>query len=169
MMFDQHLPRKPILNGPAIYGYIHRSGVLTTLMCATPSCWTRIRMAFSVLISFLVLIVSILLLAQRMGLRSFQSTSLVVEYIHDLSASCLMVNTIATRSAFFFNQIWDLKIQRRREYLQGHTDHVCVVYYHPDHMKLITGSLDGTIRIWDATTYRYPFDIHIWALGSNKN
>ncbi|XP_066336971.1 receptor like protein kinase S.2-like isoform X3 [Miscanthus floridulus] len=51
-------------------------------------------------------------------------------------------------------QIWDLEIHRRREYLQGHTDHVSVVYYQPDHQKLITGSLDGTIRIWDATTYR---------------
>ncbi|XP_066335247.1 coatomer subunit beta'-3-like isoform X3 [Miscanthus floridulus] len=51
-------------------------------------------------------------------------------------------------------KIWDLEIHRRREYLQGHTDHVSVVYYQPDHQKLITGSLDGTIRIWDATTYR---------------
>ncbi|KAG0529474.1 hypothetical protein BDA96_05G101300 [Sorghum bicolor] len=51
-------------------------------------------------------------------------------------------------------QIWDLEIQRRREYLQGHRDHVSVVHYHSAHHKLITCSLDGTIRIWDATTYR---------------
>ncbi|CAL4985694.1 unnamed protein product [Urochloa decumbens] len=51
-------------------------------------------------------------------------------------------------------QIWDLEIKRRREYLQGHANHISVVYSHHEHQKLITGSLDGTVRIWDATTFR---------------
>ncbi|CAD6257357.1 unnamed protein product [Miscanthus lutarioriparius] len=51
-------------------------------------------------------------------------------------------------------QIWDLKIKRCREFLQGHAHHVSVVYCHQELHKLFTGSLDGTVRIWDSMTYR---------------
>ena len=41
--------------------------------------------------------------------------------------------------------------------LDGHTENVTAVLFHPKLPILISGSEDGSIRIWHSVTYRYPF------------
>ncbi|MBA0549942.1 hypothetical protein Golob_020935, partial [Gossypium lobatum] len=57
--------------------------------------------------------------------------------------------------------------------LEGHTHNVSAVCFHPELPIIITGSEDGTVRIWHATTYRLENTLNyslerVWALGSMK-
>ena len=45
-------------------------------------------------------------------------------------------------------KMWPRQLQQ----LQGHEDHVRSVAFSPDGLKIISGSDDKTIRIWDAST-----------------
>ncbi|KAM0896557.1 hypothetical protein ACQ4PT_023111 [Festuca glaucescens] len=71
-------------------------------------------------------------------------------------------------------QIWDLGITEGCVYeLEGHTDSISVVSLHPDLPVLITGSLDGTVHIWDSTTYKLENIISfnlgaVYAMGRMK-
>lgn len=40
-------------------------------------------------------------------------------------------------------------------FISGHTQNVSAVSFHPELPILITGSEDGTVKIWHAGTYRY--------------
>lgn len=52
-------------------------------------------------------------------------------------------------------QIWDLGIMEGCVHeLEGPADRITTVNLHPELPILITGSLDGTVRIWDSTTYK---------------
>ncbi|RLM69342.1 Cysteine-rich receptor-like protein kinase 5 [Panicum miliaceum] len=51
-------------------------------------------------------------------------------------------------------QIWDMEAERCVQTLKGHADRVSCVYCHPELPVVITGSHDGTIRVWHSTTYR---------------
>jgi coatomer subunit beta' len=55
--------------------------------------------------------------------------------------------------------------------LKGHAGHISCVYHHPELPVVITGSHDGTLRLWNSTTYRYiemlVFSI-ILLVGSRK-
>jgi WD40 repeat protein len=35
--------------------------------------------------------------------------------------------------------------------LEGHTDTIMSAEFSPDGNRLVTGSLDGSVRLWDAT------------------
>ncbi|KAM0826995.1 hypothetical protein ACQ4PT_068486 [Festuca glaucescens] len=51
-------------------------------------------------------------------------------------------------------QIWELTMKERVHELEGHDDRVTAVGLHPGLQILITGSLDGAVRIWNSTTYK---------------
>lgn len=61
--------------------------------------------------------------------------------------------------------------------LEGHTHNVAAVMFHPELPIILTGSEDGTVRIWHSTTYRLENTLNygmerVWALsyvkGSNS-
>lgn len=52
-------------------------------------------------------------------------------------------------------QVWDYQTKSCVQTLEGHTHNVSAVCFHPELPIIITGSEDGTVRIWHATTYRY--------------
>ena len=39
--------------------------------------------------------------------------------------------------------------------LEGHTNEIVAVNFYPELGLLFTGSLDGTIHVWNSTTYKY--------------
>nr|XP_051177414.1 putative coatomer subunit beta'-3 [Lolium perenne] len=60
-------------------------------------------------------------------------------------------------------QIWDLEMELAEgsdkkkgcvETLEGHAGNITAVNWHPELSLLVTGSLDGTIRLWDSQTYK---------------
>ncbi|CAO2152396.1 unnamed protein product, partial [Urochloa humidicola] len=50
--------------------------------------------------------------------------------------------------------------------LQGHTNRIACVYCHPELPVLMTGSHDGTVRLWNSNTYRLEniFGINLGAV-----
>lgn len=51
-------------------------------------------------------------------------------------------------------QVWDYQTKSCVQTLEGHTHNVSAVCFHPELPIILTGSEDGTVRIWHATTYR---------------
>jgi coatomer subunit beta' len=51
-------------------------------------------------------------------------------------------------------KVWDYQNKTCVQTLEGHTNNVMRVAYHPSLPILISGSEDGTVRIWHANTYR---------------
>ena len=56
---------------------------------------------------------------------------------------------------FWLNQIWDCQKMKCVATLKGHADDVNVVFSCPEFPVLITGSMDGSIRLWNSNTFRY--------------
>lgn len=51
-------------------------------------------------------------------------------------------------------RIWDYQTKTCIQVLEGHTENVTSVLFHPKLPIIVTGSEDGTIRIWHSVTYR---------------
>jgi len=51
-------------------------------------------------------------------------------------------------------KIWDYQSKGCVNTLEGHSHNVSAVCFHPELPLIITGSEDGTIRMWHSTTYR---------------
>ncbi|CAG9782159.1 unnamed protein product [Diatraea saccharalis] len=68
-------------------------------------------------------------------------------------------------------KIWDYQNKTCVQTLEGHAQNVSAVSFHPELPILLTGSEDGTIRIWHAGTYRlesslnYGFE-RVWTISS---
>jgi WD40 repeat protein len=45
-------------------------------------------------------------------------------------------------------RLWDLATKKERTF-PGHTQHVLWVAFHPAGTRVVTGSLDGTVRLWE--------------------
>lgn len=52
-------------------------------------------------------------------------------------------------------QIWDLQKKICVEALEGHANRVSAVCSHPELPILMTGSRDGTVRLWNSNSFRY--------------
>ncbi|KAL4717592.1 hypothetical protein ACJJTC_000741 [Scirpophaga incertulas] len=68
-------------------------------------------------------------------------------------------------------KIWDYQNKTCVQTLEGHAQNVSAVSFHPELPILLTGSEDGTIRLWHAGTYRlesclnYGFE-RVWTISS---
>ena len=51
-------------------------------------------------------------------------------------------------------KIWDYQNKTCVQTLEGHAQNVTAVCYHPELPIILTGSEDGSLRIWHANTYR---------------
>ena len=58
------------------------------------------------------------------------------------------------------NQVWDYQTKSCVQTLEGHTHNISAVCFHPELPIIITGSEDGTVRIWHSTTYRLLSFLH---------
>ncbi|KAJ8424722.1 hypothetical protein Cgig2_023386 [Carnegiea gigantea] len=69
--------------------------------------------------------------------------------------------------------VWDYQTKSCVQTLEGHTHNVSAVCFHPELPIIITGSEDGTVRIWHSTTYRLENTLNyglerVWAIGYMK-
>ncbi|KAI8905433.1 coatomer WD associated region-domain-containing protein [Gorgonomyces haynaldii] len=70
-------------------------------------------------------------------------------------------------------KVWDYQNKTCVQTLEGHSNNVTVVQYHPTLPIIISGSEDGTVRIWHANTYRLENTLNygmerVWAMASLK-
>eukprot|EP00126_Sphaerothecum_destruens_P006585 Sdes_comp19433_c0_seq1m10814 len=74
-------------------------------------------------------------------------------------------------------KIWDYQSKTCVQTLDGHTQNISIACFHPELPVILTGSEDGTVRIWHASTYRLENTLNyglerVWSLaylrGSNN-
>ena len=70
-------------------------------------------------------------------------------------------------------KIWDYQTKACVQTLEGHTHNVSAACFHPELPIILSGSEDGTLRIWHANTYRLENILNysmerLWSLGYVK-
>lgn len=74
-------------------------------------------------------------------------------------------------------KVWDYQTKACVQTLEGHAHNVSAVMFHPELPIILTGSEDGSVRLWHSTTYRLESTLNyglerVWALcytkGSNS-
>ncbi len=70
-------------------------------------------------------------------------------------------------------KVWDYQNKTCVQTLDGHTHNVSVVCFHPTLPIIISGSEDGSVKLWHSNTYRLEKTLNygmerIWALGHLK-
>lgn len=55
------------------------------------------------------------------------------------------------------SQVWDYETGACVQTLEGHTHNVTAVCVHPEAPIVVTGSEDKTLRVWNATNFRYIY------------
>lgn len=74
-------------------------------------------------------------------------------------------------------KIWDYQNKTCVQTLEGHASNVSAVSFHPELPIILTGSEDGTVRLWHANTYRLESTLNyglerVWTInclrGSNN-
>jgi len=71
-------------------------------------------------------------------------------------------------------KIWDYQTKSIVHSLEGHTHNVCSVMFHPKLPIIASASEDGTVRIWQSTTYRSETTLNYgmeraWALAASPD
>lgn len=67
-------------------------------------------------------------------------------------------------------KVWDYQTKACVQTLEGHAHNVSGVCFHPELPIIITGSEDGSVRVWHSTTYRLENTLNygmerLWAIG----
>ena len=67
-------------------------------------------------------------------------------------------------------KVWDYQTKACVQTLEGHAHNVSSVCFHPELPIIVTGSEDGTVRLWHSTTYRLENTLNyglerLWAVG----
>nr|CAG4651606.1 EOG090X01FO [Triops cancriformis] len=74
-------------------------------------------------------------------------------------------------------KIWDYQNKTCVQTLEGHAQNISAVIFHPELPIILTGSEDGTVRVWHANTYRLETTLNyglerVWTIcclkGSNN-
>jgi len=70
-------------------------------------------------------------------------------------------------------KIWDYQTKSIVHSLEGHSHNVCAVLFHPKLPLIASASEDGTVRLWQSTTYRAESTLNYgleraWALAATK-
>mmetsp|Transcript_6880 Transcript_6880/g.12347 ORF Transcript_6880/g.12347 Transcript_6880/m.12347 type:complete len:981 (-) Transcript_6880:96-3038(-) len=70
-------------------------------------------------------------------------------------------------------KIWDYQTKSIVHSLEGHSHNVCAVMFHPKLPLIASASEDGTVRLWQSTTYRAETTLNYgmeraWALAATK-
>ncbi|XP_041479465.1 coatomer subunit beta'-like isoform X1 [Lytechinus variegatus] len=70
-------------------------------------------------------------------------------------------------------KIWDYQNKTCVQTLEGHAQNISCVSYHPELPIIMTGSEDGTVRIWHANTYRLETTLNyglerVWTVANMK-
>lgn len=81
--------------------------------------------------------------------------------MHMLIARCFFC-------CLFLLQVWDYQTKSCVQTLEGHSHNVSAVCFHPELPIILTGSEDGTVRIWHATTYRWAFSCQDFVLSEHS-
>ncbi|KAJ2571601.1 Coatomer subunit beta' [Coemansia sp. RSA 1813] len=73
----------------------------------------------------------------------------------------------------FCAKVWDYQNTSCVQTLEGHADNVVTVAFHPSLPIIITGSEDGTCRVWNSSTYRLESSLNygmerVWAIGYSQ-
>lgn len=69
--------------------------------------------------------------------------------------------------------MWDYQTKQCIQVLSGHTHNVSTVLFHPQLPIILTGSEDGTARIWHSSTYRLEATLNYllercWSIAALK-
>ncbi len=73
-------------------------------------------------------------------------------------------------------KVWDYQNKSCVQTLEGHAQNVTAVAFHPELPIVLTGSEDGTVKIWHSSTYRLETTLNyglerVWSIahmrGSN--
>lgn len=80
---------------------------------------------------------------------------------------------LVTGSDDFTVRVWDYHTKSCVKVLDGHTNNVSAVIFHPQLPLLLTASEDGGLRIWNAVTFRpeasYAFGMErAWSLATSR-
>lgn len=70
-------------------------------------------------------------------------------------------------------KIWDYQNKACVQTLEGHAQNVTAVAFHPELPIILTGSEDGTVKIWHASTYRLETTLNyglerVWSIAHMK-
>jgi coatomer subunit beta' len=69
--------------------------------------------------------------------------------------------------------VWDYQTKACMQTLDGHGHNISCVAYHPELPVILSGSEDGTVKLWHATTYRLENSLNygmerVWSIGVMK-
>lgn len=90
--------------------------------------------------------------------------------------NCFCLTVLNTHVLYRLVKIWDYQNKSCVQTLEGHTQNVTVVAFHPELPIILTGSEDGTVKIWHSSTYRLETTLNyglerVWSIahlrGSN--
>jgi len=70
-------------------------------------------------------------------------------------------------------KIWDYQTKSIVHSLEGHSHNICAVLFHPKLPLICSASEDGTVRLWQSTTYRAETTLNYgmeraWALAATR-
>ncbi|MEW5308232.1 MAG: hypothetical protein WDW38_000207 [Sanguina aurantia] len=77
------------------------------------------------------------------------------------------------QAAWTTSRVWDYQTKACVQTLEGHSHNIAAVCFHPELPIIVSGSEDGTIKLWHSTTYRLENTLdyrleRVWSLGYVK-